>query len=45
MVIGSKATTARILAGDDPATIVASWAADEAKWRLLRAKYLLYTPE
>ncbi len=31
--------------GEDPAAIVASWAADEAKWRLLRAKYLLYTPE
>ena len=32
-------------AGDDPAAIVAAWAADEAKWRLLRAKYLIYTPE
>ena len=44
-LVGSKATTARILGGEDPAAIVASWAADEAKWRLLRAKYLLYTPE
>jgi len=44
-LVGSKATTARILGGEDPAAIVASWAADEAKWRLLRAKYLIYTPE
>ena len=27
-----------------PAAIAASWAADEARWRLLRAKYLIYTP-
>ena len=32
----------KIRAGDDPAAIAASWAADEAKWRLTRAKYLLY---
>ena len=44
-LIGSKATTARILGGEDPAAIAATWAADEAKWRLLRAKYLIYTPE
>ena len=28
--------------GVDPAAIAASWEAGEAKWRLLRAKYLLY---
>ena len=44
-LVGSRATVARILAGEDPAAIVASWAADEARWRLLRAKYLIYTPE
>jgi uncharacterized protein YbbC (DUF1343 family) len=44
-LVGSKATTARVLSGEDPAAIAASWAADEARWRLLRAKYLLYTPE
>ena len=44
-LVGSQATTARILGGEDPAAIAASWAADEARWRLLRAKYLLYTPE
>ncbi len=41
-LLGSAATLARIRAGDDPASIAASWSADEAKWRLLRAKYLLY---
>jgi uncharacterized protein YbbC (DUF1343 family)/CubicO group peptidase (beta-lactamase class C family) len=33
---------AKIRAGDDPAAIAASWARDEAQWRLARAKYLLY---
>jgi hypothetical protein len=32
----------RIRAGEDPAAIAASWAVDEAAWRLTRAKYLLY---
>jgi uncharacterized protein YbbC (DUF1343 family) len=44
-LVGSRSTTSRILGGEDPAAIVASWQADEAKWRLLRAKYLIYTPE
>jgi len=42
LLFGSKATLARIRSGDDPTAIAASWAADEAKWRLTRAKYLLY---
>jgi len=41
-LLGSKETIARIRAGVDPAAIAASWEAGEAKWRLLRAKYLLY---
>jgi uncharacterized protein YbbC (DUF1343 family)/CubicO group peptidase (beta-lactamase class C family) len=41
-LFGSKATLARIRAGVDPAAIAASWHADEEKWRVLRAKYLLY---
>lgn len=41
-LFGSKDNLARIRAGDDPAAIAASWAADEARWRLMRAKYLLY---
>jgi uncharacterized protein YbbC (DUF1343 family) len=44
-LVGSRSTTSRILGGEDPAAIVVSWAADEARWRLLRAKYLIYTPE
>ena len=41
-LLGSKATIDRIRSGDDPSAIALSWAADEAKWRLTRAKYLLY---
>ena len=41
-LLGSKETISRIRAGDDPEAIAASWAADEARWRFMRAKYLLY---
>ena len=41
-LFGSSAGLDRIKAGDDPATIAASWSAGEARWRLLRAKYLIY---
>jgi uncharacterized protein YbbC (DUF1343 family) len=41
-LLGSKDALVRIRAGEDPKEIVESWASDEAKWRLLRAKYLLY---
>src|SRR5262245_25184798 len=41
-LFGSSAALQRVRAGDDPAAIAASWAADEAAWRLMRAKYLLY---
>jgi uncharacterized protein YbbC (DUF1343 family) len=41
-LFGSAAAIARIKAGDDPATIVASWSAAESAWQQLRAKYLLY---
>jgi len=41
-LFGSRSVLARIRGGDDPAAIAASWTADEAKWRLTRAKYLLY---
>jgi uncharacterized protein YbbC (DUF1343 family) len=41
-LFGSAAGLARIKAGDDPATIAASWSTAEARWRLMRAKYLLY---
>ena len=41
-LFGSKDGLSRIRAGDDPGAIAASWAAGEARWRLLSAKYLLY---
>ena len=41
-LFGSKDGLSRLRSGDDPAAVVASWAAAEARWRLLRAKYLLY---
>ncbi len=41
-LFGSKEGLARIRAGDDPSSIIASWGVGEARWRLLRAKYLLY---
>ena len=41
-LLGSKDTIARIRAGEDPAAIAATWAAGEARWRLLRSQYLLY---
>ncbi len=41
-LMGSRDALARIRAGEDPAQIAASCSADEARWRLLRAKYLLY---
>jgi uncharacterized protein YbbC (DUF1343 family) len=41
-LFGSADGIARLKAGDDPASIAASWAAAESRWRLLRAKYLLY---
>jgi uncharacterized protein YbbC (DUF1343 family) len=41
-LFGPKAMLEKIRAGEDPAAIAASWAQDEAKWRLTRAKYLLY---
>jgi len=41
-LLDSRDTIARIKRGEDPAMIAASWNDTEAKWRLLRAKYLLY---
>lgn len=41
-LVGSRETLTRLRAGEDPAAIAASWAAGEARWRRLRAKYLLY---
>ena len=41
-LFGPKAMLEKIRAGEDPAAFAASWAADEATWRLTRAPHLLY---
>lgn len=41
-LFGSAAGLTRLKSGDDPAAIASSWSGAEARWRLLRAKYLLY---
>ena len=41
-LLGSAGAIARIKAGEDPARIAASFADDEGRWRLVRAKYLIY---
>ncbi|MFN2446851.1 MAG: exo-beta-N-acetylmuramidase NamZ domain-containing protein [Vicinamibacterales bacterium] len=41
-LLGSRASLERVQAGEDPASVAESWAAAEARWRTLRAKYLLY---
>jgi uncharacterized protein YbbC (DUF1343 family) len=41
-LLGSRQSLLRVKAGDDPARVAESWAAAEARWRTLRAKYLLY---
>ena len=41
-LLGSTALLERVRAGEDPARVAASWSAAEARWRILRAKHLLY---
>lgn len=41
-LLGSRASLERVRTGEDPAAVAATWAEAEAKWRTLRAKYLLY---
>jgi len=41
-LLGSRRSLDRVKSGEDPARVSADWAADEARWRQLRAKYLLY---
>jgi uncharacterized protein YbbC (DUF1343 family)/CubicO group peptidase (beta-lactamase class C family) len=41
-LIGSRKDLERVRTGEDPARVAAGWGAAEARWRLLRAKYLLY---
>jgi uncharacterized protein YbbC (DUF1343 family)/CubicO group peptidase (beta-lactamase class C family) len=41
-LFGSQDVLTRLRSGEDPAAIAASWGVAESRWRLLRAKYLLY---
>ena len=41
-LVGSAEILTRVKQGEDPAAVAARWSADEARWRRLRAKYLLY---
>ena len=41
-LVGSRPILERLKAGEDPARVAADWSSAEARWRLLRAKYLLY---
>jgi len=41
-LFGSRSTLEKIRAGEDPEAIAELWSADEAKWRAMRSKYLLY---
>jgi uncharacterized protein YbbC (DUF1343 family)/CubicO group peptidase (beta-lactamase class C family) len=41
-LFGSAQGLTRLKQGDDPAAIAAGWSGGEARWRLLRGKYLLY---
>ena len=41
-LFGSRENLTRLRAGEDPSALVNGWSAAEARWRLLRAKYLLY---
>jgi uncharacterized protein YbbC (DUF1343 family) len=41
-LFGSRDTLIRLKKGEDPAAVAATWNIAEERWRLLRAKYLLY---
>jgi hypothetical protein len=41
-LFGNADPLERVKRGEDPAVVAARWTADEARWRRLRAKYLLY---
>lgn len=41
-LVGSEEIVSRIRQGEDPAISATRWSADEARWRRLRAKHLLY---
>ena len=41
-LVGSAEILTRVSQGEDPAVVAGRWSADEARWRRLRAKHLLY---
>jgi uncharacterized protein YbbC (DUF1343 family) len=41
-LVGAESIVERVRQGEDPAAIAARFSADEARWRRLRAKHLLY---
>jgi uncharacterized protein YbbC (DUF1343 family)/CubicO group peptidase (beta-lactamase class C family) len=41
-LFGSRQALDRVKAGEDPARVAAGWLTPEARWRRMRAKYLLY---
>ncbi|MBY0494824.1 MAG: DUF1343 domain-containing protein [Cyanobacteria bacterium] len=41
-LFGTADPLERVKRGEDPATVSSQWTSDEARWRRLRAKYLLY---
>ena len=41
-LVGAESIVERVRQGEDPAAITARFTADEARWRRLRAKYLIY---
>jgi hypothetical protein len=41
-LFGTPEPIERVRKGADAAAVTSAWTADEARWRRLRAKYLLY---
>jgi uncharacterized protein YbbC (DUF1343 family) len=41
-LFGSAENLARLRGGDDPSSLISSWSVAESRWRLLRARYLIY---
>ena len=41
-LVGSRKALERVKGGEDPARVAADWLTPEARWRRMRAKYLLY---
>jgi uncharacterized protein YbbC (DUF1343 family)/CubicO group peptidase (beta-lactamase class C family) len=41
-LFGPRVFLERVVRGEDPAVVAAEWSGDEARWRLTRARYLLY---